>query len=689
MKVTAKTNFLTLQVPNRGILVMRGIWILTLILMITLFVIGMPAFVEYTEGRLPTTALARLTIPDENFRDNNLFRIVELSTPLAFFITGVLLFFSRQPQLIVILASLFMISGPPSTIPLLPLAIFHPQWYPLVAIVQAIGFSLFFIFLLVFPNGQFVPRWSIWLAAIWSLYALSWPFSRTLNPFTTDSYLTLIILMVPWVFGIFAQIYRHRFISDKVERQQSKWVVYGFSLLVLAALIIIIPRMAIDLLDQFDTNAVAFVVDLALIPLVFIIPLALPLALGFAIIRYRLWDIDLLINNTLLYGLLTITIMVAYLFAVGALGSLFLDEGSGVVFMIATVLIVVLFQPIRDLYKKLLNRLTYGTRQDPGSILTTLGHNLESTADPEKILPVLVDTVSQTLQLSFLAIDLKNGSLFEEVASRGTSPSGAMKVPLMYHGEKVGQLRAGPKDPDRGFSSADSGIIESIAQQAGVAAHAVQLTRELSSARKRLIEIRTNERQRLRRDLHDSLGPQLATLSVQVETAGNLLRTEPSRAQHLLSDYKFQAQTAISDIRRLVYDLRPPTLDQLGLVPAIEELAESHNIHGDLQIEVRTTGGLPPLPAAVEVAAYRICQEAITNVVRHAQANKCTVALELNENLNLEISDDGIGLPSIYQQGIGLGSMRERAIELGGQFHIDSEATGGTVVHAQLPLIEY
>ncbi len=380
--------------------------------------------------------------------------------------------------------------------------------------------------------------------------------------------------------------------------------------------------------------------------------------------------------------------MVAYLLAVGALGSLFLDEGPQAVFIIATVLIVVLFQPIQDAYKKLLNRLTYGTRQDPASILTALGHNLESTADPEKILPVLVDTVSQTLQLPYLAIDLKNGSLFEEVASRGTVPSGALTVPLTYHGERVGQLRASPKDPDRGFSLADSGLIESIAQQVGVAAHAVQLTRELSSARSRLIEIRTQERQRLRRDLHDSLGPQLATLSVQVETAGNLLRSEPNRAQKLLSDYKIQAQAAISDIRRLVYDLRPPTLDQLGLVPAIEELAESHNIHGDLQIEVIASGELPPLPAAVEVAAYRICQEAITNVVRHAQAKSCKVALELDGNLNLEISDDGIGLPSTYRPGIGLGSMRKRAVELGGQFRIDSKPNGGTIVVARLPAIE-
>ena len=155
----------------------------------------------------------------------------------------------------------------------------------------------------------------------------------------------------------------------------------------------------------------------------------------------------------------------------------------------------------------------------------------------------------------------------------------------------------------------------------------------------------------------------------------------------LLQELAVHTQAAIADIRRVVYALRPPALDDLGLVPALREHA-AHYSHAGLQIAIDAPDHLPPLPAAVEVAAYRIVQEALTNVVRHARAQTCAVRLALGDALDVEIRDDGVGLPPAGQTGVGLASMRERTVELGGTWWIDSMPGRGTCIRVQLPLDE-
>ena len=205
----------------------------------------------------------------------------------------------------------------------------------------------------------------------------------------------------------------------------------------------------------------------------------------------------------------------------------------------------------------------------------------------------------------------------------------------------------------------------------------MRLTADLQRWRERLVNAREGEeRRRLRRDLHDGLGPQLATLTLRLDAARNLLGTEPKAADALLAGLKTQVQAAISDIRRLVYDLRPPALDELGLIPAIREQAANYGQNG-LKISVEAPERLPVLPAAVEVAAYRIAQEAMTNIVRHAKAQACHVRLSVNHQLELEITDDGIGLPEERRAGVGLPSMRERVAELGGTFAAERLPGGG------------
>ena len=219
-----------------------------------------------------------------------------------------------------------------------------------------------------------------------------------------------------------------------------------------------------------------------------------------------------------------------------------------------------------------------------------------------------------------------------------------------------------------------------------MAAHAVRLTADLQHSRERLVAACEEERRRLRRDLHDGLGPALAGLTLKIETARNrLVRLDPA-ADALFADLVARTQAAVADIRRLVYALRPPALDELGLAGALREVAAQYKSSG-LRIVFEAPCSLPALPAAVEVAAYRIGQEALANVVRHAGARSCVLRLELDQTaLCLEVLDDGRGLPAGQRSGVGLASMQERAAELGGSCTVESVPSGGTRVHARLPL---
>jgi signal transduction histidine kinase len=278
------------------------------------------------------------------------------------------------------------------------------------------------------------------------------------------------------------------------------------------------------------------------------------------------------------------------------------------------------------------------------------------------------------------------------VASYGAPTADPMQVPLMYQAETIGYLLLAARAGDT-FGKADERLLADLARQAGVAVHAVRLTthlqgltESLQQARERLVTTREEERRRLRRDLHDGLGPALASLTFKVDAARNLLAQDSARADRLLAEIRQQAQEAITDIRRLVYNLRPPALDEFGLLSALREQA-AHYQHQGLEVAFDAPQSLPPLPAAVEVAAYRIAQEALTNVARHAQALHCSLRLAIDaEAVQLTISDDGQGIPAGHRIGVGLHAMHERASELGGSCTIIAGASFGTRVQVAFPL---
>jgi signal transduction histidine kinase len=215
----------------------------------------------------------------------------------------------------------------------------------------------------------------------------------------------------------------------------------------------------------------------------------------------------------------------------------------------------------------------------------------------------------------------------------------------------------------------------------------MRMTTDLQRARERLVLAREEERRRLRRNLHDTIGPTLAALNLKAGAVRGLIERDPTAALAHMSELREQIRSVIADIRRVVYDLRPPALDELGMLPAIREQAAQFSVEG-LQVSVDAPDYLPTLPAALEVAAYRIVLEALTNVARHAQAQHCWIRLSLEDELQIEVTDDGVGLPPMIRAGVGLTSMRERAAELGGQCVFEPRPGGGTRVLADLPLAD-
>jgi signal transduction histidine kinase len=237
-------------------------------------------------------------------------------------------------------------------------------------------------------------------------------------------------------------------------------------------------------------------------------------------------------------------------------------------------------------------------------------------------------------------------------------------------------------------------LLNIIAQQAGIAAHAFRLTDELrklnadlQQSRERLVTAQEEERRRLRRDLHDGVGPTLASLSQRLDTAAELVSSNPQAGVELLKDLKAQVKGTVAEIRRLVYALRPPVLDEFGLVSAIREHVAPYTGPNGIQITFDVPDPLPSLPAAVEVAVYRIALEAFTNIIKHSEASTCHIKIEIkDDSLLFEISDNGKGYSSTDHSGVGLASMRERAGELGGEYKIEIPAAGGTLVRVHLPI---
>jgi signal transduction histidine kinase len=417
--------------------------------------------------------------------------------------------------------------------------------------------------------------------------------------------------------------------------------------------------------------------------------LLVPISISIAVLRYRLWDINPIINRTLVYGTLSALTIGLYVMAVGYFSSLFQNNTANwIISFIATGIIAIIFEPLRERLQRGVNRLMYGERDDPTTVLTNLSRRLDSALAPDSVLQTIVETLAQTLRIPYAAVALSYLDEEQRLISHfGSPPSEIIHLPLSYQTERVGELILAPRAPGESFSAEDMKLINLIAQQAGIAAHTVRLNNELQHSREKLVTAQEEERRRLRRDLHDGVGPTLASLSQRIDTAADLVNRNPEASVELLKELKGQVKNTVAEIRRLVYALRPPVLDEFGLVSAIREHVAQYTGPKGLQSTFDVTEPMPPLPAAVEVAAYRIVLEAFTNMINHADATTCHIKVKAEDNaLLIEVTDNGKGLSVNARAGVGITSIRERAAELSGECLIENIPTGGMRVRARLPI---
>ncbi|CAA9480953.1 MAG: hypothetical protein AVDCRST_MAG12-1501 [uncultured Rubrobacteraceae bacterium] len=562
--------------------------------------------------------------------------------------------------------------------------------------------SLVVFSFLIFPDGRLPsPRWRF-VALLAGLAVCSVTASRALMPGTLEGSPESLSIGNPFgiqgtaefldaagavstpllgatalasVAAVFFRLRR----AEGDERQQLKWAAYAVAVLAVA----VAASSFSAAVDQSLFGRMLFLVGF----------LSVPVAFGVAILRYRLWDIDLVVNRTLVYGALTACVVGLYVLVVGYLGAVFEVRGSFAVSLLGAGIVAVLFAPLKERLQRGVDRLMYGERDEPYAVLSRMGERLEAALDPDAVLPAIVGTVREALKLPYAAVALPRDGGFEVAAASGEPPRGLpedpLVLPLAYGGETVGRLLLSPRAGEGGFSAADRRLLDDLARHAGVAVNGVRAMNDLRRSREGLILAREEERRRLRRDLHDELAPTLAALGLSAAAVGELIPNDPEGAASANEKLRKTIRATVGDVRRLVYDLRPPALDELGLVGALEERAARLEADdGDLRVTVEAPDAMPDLPAAVEVACYRIAQEALTNVSRHAGAGTCRVRIACpgERVLEVEVEDDGVGLPERPQGGVGLHSMRERAEELGGTCEIGPATPSGTRVFARLPL---
>ena len=468
-----------------------------------------------------------------------------------------------------------------------------------------------------------------------------------------------LVLVVLLFFGSIVEVGWRLHRSRGEERLQLLWPVWG-ALTVPVALLIGWINHFLLADGPFFTPALGLVA------------VALPVTIGIAILRYRLFDIRLVLSRTLTYLLLIVAILAVYALLLFLTGRLFGDRTAGGLLAVGVVAVAV--HPAYSWLRRWSERLMYGLRADLRGAIRLLGDRAEA-ADPDELIAAVTDAVAVALKVDRVWVELS-----------GPEPGEALRMPMVYRDSPVGQL-AVEVPPGRSFAESDRQLLTDLARYAAILVRSEELHDELRESRSRIITGREEERRRLRRDLHDGVGPSLAAIVLKLNAVQS--RTDPRERESLLTETRDEVKEAIVEVCRLVDGLRPPAIDEVGILDAIRQRADA--LSGAVTFEVTGSAGLgapgAQLSAAVEVAAFRIASEAMTNVVRHSGASRCLVRVEVDGAFQLTVADNGQGSDGATRRGVGWTSMRERAAELGGSCTITNQAGGGLIVRAVLPLV--
>jgi signal transduction histidine kinase len=411
-----------------------------------------------------------------------------------------------------------------------------------------------------------------------------------------------------------------------------------------------------------------------------VVAAAFPVAATVAILRYGLYDIGLLVHRTLLYGSLTVALTLAYAAVVRLATAPFPAQAR----FIGTVAVVLALAPSHRFLRGRVDRWLYGDRADPYQALARLGEQLEKPLPPEELLTHVAATVSAALKVPYVAVALDIDGQSRTLAAHGESHDRPWyRIPMRHGGRDVGELIVESRAPDERFGQRERRLLDDLARQMAPAAHSVRLDHELRRLNDQFEQEREKALRKITRDMHDVIGPSLAGVRLQVDAVRKLAGDDNPRIRQQLGAAIDDLTGLSTNVRNLVSNVVPRDL-HLGLLDAVRRQADRFR-SPDLEVCVLAEGSLDRLPAGVELEAYRIIGEALTNVAKHANARSCQILLHRETDLRVSITDDGTGIPSDAVIGLGLESMRKRCEDLGGTFEI-SPLPGRTQIIACLPL---
>lgn len=566
-----------------------------------------------------------------------------------------------------------------------------PGWRAALVIeflVWPAAFHLVPLALLLFPSGRPPSRrwhWLLWLnGAAVALFALSRLAPYDLvdasdglpvveNPIGVGSLGAFEGLLAPWGLllvatwaGALASVVVRWRRARGVDRVQLRWLGLGCSAMG-AALAITAAADAAGVRELGD------VVVLLLLP-------ALPLAVTLALLRHDLFDVGAVARTAVAEVAAASAVAVVYV-GVAAGVTTWTTSSPRTAQAAATVLALLLLTPLRHLVREEMESRLRGISRRPWEAVSRV-HADVAAASTESLLDALAESIAAATRASGVAVDLVEADGYVEAADHGTCTGSFVSRIVEHRGQPLGRLRIYRRSRGAPVDPGEERVLAELAVHTGPLLAALRANEQLQEAREQLVLGREEERRRIRRDLHDGAGPALAGLSLRLSALLQGLRPGDPRADDV-AELARDVRAVATDLRRLVEGLRPPLLDEVGLPEALQALGSG--LSGDgLTVEVLGEAG--STSAAVEVAAYRIAAEAVTNSVRHSGATRCTVRLtRAADTLVVEVADDGCGIASDAVPGTGSDSMRRRCEELGGSFCVSSAAGGGTVVRAQLP----
>ena len=483
-----------------------------------------------------------------------------------------------------------------------------------------------------------------------------------------------------------ADVWRRRArLDDPGDRRAMTW---------LAASVVVLSVSFVPLMLPDDLAAD---LPLALTPLLHLVSQALyPAAILGVVLRQRLWGLDLAVRRTLTWWLLTAGLVVVYVVVVAALGAVLGGDDDGFTRVLATALVAALFQPAHAWVQGGVDALVHGEARRHTAVVRRMGRSLGEAGGVDDLLGGVLDGLVYSLRLggARIEVDDERGDR-RTLAELGTVDTGtaadgggaarrAVEVTLVHRQDRIGTMWVAPRHNER----LDGRSLEAVEALAPVIAATVALaltTDELRASRARLAEARDEERRTLRRELHDGLGPALAGIGLGLQAARNTIERDPSGTAALLDRLAAELDARVEEVRGLSRGLLPPALEELGLAPALVELAERQRAAGlDVQVEVAELAAVEP---TVGSAVYAIVSEAVRNVQRHAAATTCTIRATVDDGeLTIEVLDDGGGIAPGAAAGVGTRSMRERAEGIGGEVSIGPAAPRGTAVVVRVPV---